>query len=315
MMDARQSMKATIGAMLDGTMDAVEATTLLSAQDLHRIMPEQLAGAVDAVMERANPFPAFADAVDCCGTGGDGQHSLNISTATALVVASCGVQVAKHGNRAVSSRSGSADVLAALGVNIEAATHTLERCLHEVGIAFLFAPNFHTGFARVAPLRKALGKRTIFNLLGPLCNPAHVRRQLIGVFDKALIPTYTAACQLLGREHVLIVHGEDGADECSISTPTLTNTHTITPLDAGLPYHAPDALKGGDAAHNAAALYDMLSGAHGAYRDAVLLNAAALLMVADIADDLKTAAVLAAEAIDSGRSLAVLEKLKQVSHE
>ncbi|MFZ4124772.1 MAG: anthranilate phosphoribosyltransferase, partial [Rickettsiales bacterium] len=224
MIDARQSMRATIGAMLDGSTDAASATEFLTAQTLHTITPEQLAGAVDAVMERANPFPTFADAVDCCGTGGDGKHTLNVSTATAIVVAACGVQVAKHGNRAVSSRSGSADVLAALSVNIEASTQTLERCLREVGIAFLFAPNFHPGFARIAPLRKAIGTRTIFNLLGPLCNPAHVNRQLIGVFDAALIPTYTAACQLLGRENVMIVHGEDGVDECSISAPTLTNT-------------------------------------------------------------------------------------------
>lgn len=315
MMDARQSMKATIGAMLDGTMDPAESTAFLTSHALATIMPEQLAGAVDAVMARAKPFPAFPEAMDCCGTGGDGKHTLNVSTATALVVAACGVQVAKHGNRAVSSSSGSADVLAALGVNIEAAPHTLERCLRGVGIAFLFAPNFHPGFAQVAPLRKAIGTRTIFNLLGPLCNPAHVQRQLIGVFDKALIPTYAAACQLLGRENVLIVHGEDGVDECSISAPTLTSTHTITPLDAGLHYHAPDALAGGDAAHNAAALVALLEGAHGAYRDAVLLNAAAALMLADIADDLKSAATLAAEAVDSGRALAILETLKKVSHE
>jgi len=315
MIDARDSMKATIGAMLDGTMGALEATEFLSAQELHRIMPEQLAGAVDAVMARANPFPAFPDALDCCGTGGDGKHTLNVSTATAIVAAACGVQMAKHGNRAVSSSSGSADVLAALGVNIEASTRTLEKCLREANIAFLFAPNFHPGFAHVAPLRKAIGKRTIFNLLGPLCNPARVNRQLIGVFDKALIQTYAASCQLLGRTNVTIVHGEDGVDECSISAATHTNTHTITPLDAGLQYHAPDALAGGDAEHNALALTALLEGVPGAYRDAVLLNTAALLMVADVADDLRSAAALAAEAIDSGRSLAVLGKLKRVSHE
>lgn len=315
MIDARQSMRATIGAMLDGTMDAAEATSFLMSRDLNSITPEQLAGAVDAVMERANPFPAFHDALDCCGTGGDGKHTVNVSTAVAIVAASCGLQIAKHGNRAVSSSSGSADVLTALGVNIEASTKTLQRCLNEANIAFLFAPNFHPGFARIAPLRKAIGKRTIFNLLGPLCNPAKVQRQLIGVFDKSLIPTYTAACQLLGRADVTIVHGEDGVDECSISAPTLTNTHTITPLDAGLQYHAPDALAGGDAQHNASALIALLEGAPGAYRDAVLLNTAALLVLADVADDLRSAAALAAEAIDSGRSLAILGKLKQVSHE
>jgi anthranilate phosphoribosyltransferase len=315
MIDARQSMKATIGAMLDGTMDTVEATSFLTAQELQTITPEQLAGAVDAVMARAKPFRAFPDAVDCCGTGGDGKHTLNVSTATAIIVAACGVPVAKHGNRAVSSSSGSADVLAALGVNIEASAQTLETCMHDMGIAFLFAPNFHPGFAHVAPLRKAIGTRTIFNLLGPLCNPARVNRQLIGVFDKALIPTYAAACQLLGRTNVMIVHGEDGVDECSISAPTFTNTHMITPLDAGLQYHAPDALKGGDATHNAAALTALLEGAHGAYRDAVLFNSAAVLMLADIADDLKSVALLAANAIDSGRAIAILERLKKVSHE
>lgn len=315
MIDARQSMRATIGAILDGTYAPIDSISFLREFDPTRVTPEQLAGAVDAVMERANPFPAFPDALDCCGTGGDGKHTLNVSTATAIVAAACGLQIAKHGNRAVSSSSGSADVLTALGVNIEASTKTLERCLREVGIAFLFAPTFHPGFAAVAPIRKEIGTRTIFNLLGPLCNPAHVQRQLIGVFDKALIPTYAAACQLLGRADVTIVHGEDGVDECSISTPTLTNTHTITPLDAGLQYHAPDSLKGGDAAYNATALNDLLSGKVGAYRDAVLLNAAALLVLADVADDLRSAAALAAEAVDSGRALAILGKLKQVSHE
>lgn len=315
MIDARQSMKTTIGAMLDGTMDPADSTEFLLANDPLHITHEQLAGAVDAVMERANPFPAFPDALDCCGTGGDDKQTLNVSTATAIVAAACGVQIAKHGNRAVSSKSGSADVLAALGVNIDASAKTLAKCLNEIGIAFLFAPHFHSGFAKVAPLRKAMGGRTIFNLLGPLCNPARVQRQLIGVFDKALIPTYAATCQLLGRTNVMIVHGEDGVDECSISATTHTNTHYFAPMDAGLQYHSPDALKGGDVGHNATALNDMLSGNAGAYRDAVLLNTAALLTIADVADDLKSASALAAEAIDSGRSLATLERLKKVSYE
>lgn len=318
-MNLRSAMKLSIGTMLDGKMPPETMRQLLPMLPVETITAEELAGAVEAVMERAVTFSPQSDAVDCCGTGGDGQYSLNISTATAIVVAATGTKVAKHGNRAVSSKSGSGDVLAALGVNIDAAPAILNRCLNKVGLAFFFAQRFHPGFAHVASIRRELGGRTIFNLLGPLCNPARVSRQLIGVFDRRLIPTYVEAARLLGRKSVLVVHGEDGFDECSISAATLGatfhQTFRFTPEDAGLSLHAADAIKGGDAATNAQALRTMLSGVKGAYRDAVLLNAAATLLAAEKTPDLRAGVARAAEAIDSGKALHTLDALIKVSHE
>jgi anthranilate phosphoribosyltransferase len=318
-MNLRSAMRLSIGTMLDGEMSPEMMRQLLPMLPVETITPEELAGAVEAVMERAVTFSPQSDAVDCCGTGGDGQHSLNISTATAIVVAATGTKVAKHGNSAVSSKSGSADVLAALGVNIDAAPAILNRCLNKVGLAFFSAQRFHPGFAHVASIRRELGGRTIFNLLGPLCNPARVTRQLIGVFDKKLIPTYVAAARLLGHRSVLVVHGEDGLDECSISTTTFATdferSYAFTPEEAGLDRHPPDALKGGDAEANASALKALLSGVKGAYRDAALLNAAATLLAAEKASDLRAGVARASEAIDSGQALHTLHALIKVSHE
>ncbi|MFN7612051.1 MAG: anthranilate phosphoribosyltransferase [Alphaproteobacteria bacterium] len=318
-MNLRSAMKLSIGTMLDGKMPPETMRQLLPMLPVETITAEELAGAVEAVMERAVTFSPQSDAVDCCGTGGDGQYSLNISTATAIVVAATGTKVAKHGNRAVSSKSGSGDVLAALGVKIDASPAILNRCLREVNLAFFFAQKFHPGFGHVVSVRRELGQRTIFNLLGPLCNPARVSRQLIGVFDRCLIPTYVEAARLLGRKSVLVVHGEDGFDECSISAATLGatfhQTFRFTPEDAGLSLHAADAIKGGDAATNAQALRTMLSGVKGAYRDAVLLNAAATLLAAEKTPDLRAGVARAAEAIDSGKALHTLDALIKVSHE
>jgi anthranilate phosphoribosyltransferase len=287
-----------------GDMPPEMMRQLLPMLPVETISPEELAGAVEAVMECAVTFSPQPDAVDCCGTGGDGQHSLNISTATAIVVAATGTKVAKHGNSAVSSKSGSADVLAALGVKIDAAPAILNRCLRDVGLAFFFAQQFHPGFKHVAGIRRELGQRTIFNLLGPLSNPARVPRQLIGVFDRRLIPTYVEAARLLGRASVLVVHGEDGGDECSISAATLgatlRQTIRFTPEDAGLTRHAMGVLSGGDAKANAQALRTMLSGVAGAYRDAVLLNAAAARLVAGRAATLPEGVAAARESLDSG---------------
>jgi anthranilate phosphoribosyltransferase len=318
-MNLRSAMRLSIGTMLDGDMPPETMRQLLPMLPVETITPEELAGAVEAVMERAVTFSPQPNAVDCCGTGGDGQHSLNISTATAIVVAATGTKVAKHGNSAVSSKSGSADVLAALGVKIDAAPAVLNRCLREVNLAFFFAQQFHPGFKHVAGVRRELGQRTIFNLLGPLCNPARVPRQLIGVFDRRLIPTYVEAARLLGRTSVLVVHGEDGGDECSISAATLgatlRQTIRFTPEDAGLTLHAAGALSGGDAETNAKALRTMLSGVEGAYRDAVLLNSAATLLAAEKTPDLRAGATLAAGVIDSGHALKTLDALVKVSHE
>ena len=315
----RTAMKLSIGAMLDGVMPESEMLSYLPMLPVETIRAEELAGAVEAVMERAVRFPPQPDSVDCCGTGGDGKESLNVSTAAAILVAACGVSVAKHGNRAVSSKSGSADVLTALGVKVDAPPLMLSRCLQEAGIAFFFAPQFHPGFARVAEVRRAIGKRTIFNLLGPLCNPARISRQLIGVFDKRLIRTYVEAARLLGRKSVLVVHGEDGLDECSVSGATFaadfTHSYEFTPEDAGLTRHPPEALRGGDAKANAEAMHALFSGQLGAYRDAALLNAAATLQMAGKVASLRDGVAMAANAITSQRALAVLAQLKGMTHE
>lgn len=315
----RTAMKLSIGAMLDGVMPESEMLSYLPMLPVEKIRAEELAGAVEAVMERAVTFPPQPDSVDCCGTGGDGKESLNVSTAAAILVAACGVSVAKHGNRAVSSKSGSADVLTELGVKVDAPPLILSRCLQEAGIAFFFAPQFHPGFARVAEVRRAIGKRTIFNLLGPLCNPARVSRQLIGVFDKRLIRTYVEAARLLSRKSVLVVHGEDGLDECSVSAATFaadfTRSYQFTPEDAGLTRHPPEALRGGDVKANAEAMHALFSGQLGAYRDAALLNAAATLQMAGKVASLRDGVAMAANAITSQRALAVLAQLKGITHE
>lgn len=310
-------MESSIGQLLDGTLAGDDAIAWLSALDISQISPEQLAGAVDAVMARALPFPAQPEAVDCCGTGGDGRLTYNISTAAAFVVAARGVQVAKHGNRAITSKSGSADVLEALGVNTHLTPGQTAQVLDEVGICFLYAPIFHPGFAKVAPIRKAVGRRTIFNLLGPLCNPARVQRQLIGVFAPEYTSLMAEACALLGRTHVMAVHGEDGTDEVSITGNTQVAHYqngklryaTIRPQDAELRPQEGRALVGGNSAQNALALRDVLSGLESPYADAVLLNAAALLMVADKAPTLYEGVVLAKSVIARGEALKKLDQL------
>lgn len=320
-MSQREDMATTIGQLLDGELASNVATELLTSIDITRINAHQMAGAVDAVMARAKPFHTYPDALDCCGTGGDGRHTLNISTAAAFVVAARGVQVAKHGNRAVTSKSGSADVLEALGVNPDMSPKQAERVLETVGITFLYAPMFHPGFARVAPIRKAIGKRTIFNLLGPLCNPARVRRQLIGVFAPEYCALLAETCQLLGHERVMVVHGDDGTDELSISGTTHVaqlidkkiSYSSFRPQDAGLPTHEGKALIGGDATGNARRLRDVLDGLPSAYTDAVLYNAAAMLMVADKVPSLNEGVALARSAIARGEARKKLDQLVEAS--
>lgn len=260
---------------------------------------------------------APAHAIDVCGTGGDGAHSLNISTAVAIVVAACGVPVAKHGNRAASSKAGAADTLEALGLNLDRAAATAEATIGDLGIAFFFAQTYHPVLGRMAPIRRAIGRRTIFNLLGPLANPAGVTRQLLGVARVDYLDTVAGALDLLGSEAAMIVAGEENLDELSIAGPSravsigacgaLSGKTTITPEDAGLARHPLDAIRGGDAAFNAAALRRLLQGKAGAYRDAVLLNAAAALVVAGEVADLRTGADEAAEAIDKGLAKALLD--------
>lgn len=306
--------EALFGRMLDGEMaDQAIAETLIELADRGETAAE-VAGAVQAMRARMKRISAPVNAIDVCGTGGDGQHSLNVSTAVALVVAACEVPVAKHGNRAASSLAGGADTLEALGLNLARASEIAEQTLTDLGIAFLFAQAHHPALGRIAPIRKALGRRTIFNLLGPLANPAGVTRQLVGVSHPNLIALYRDAMQLLGTDAALIVSGAEGLDELSIAGTSYMAAiglpHLpieITPGDAGLTPHSLDDLRGGDAAFNAHALRRLLLGEHGAYRDAVLLNSAAALIVAGQVEDLLEGVEEAAEALDKGLANALLD--------
>lgn len=306
--------EALFGQMLDGELaDEAIAATLIELAERGE-MAAEIAGAVRAMRARMKRITAPSGAIDVCGTGGDGQHSLNVSTAVALVVAACDVPVAKHGNRAASSLAGGADTLEALGLNLARASEMAEQTLGDLGIAFLFAQAHHPALGRIAPIRKALGRRTIFNLLGPLANPAGVTRQLVGVSHPSLIALYRDAMGLLDTEAALIVSGAEGLDELSIEGASYMAAIglpplpiEITPGDAGLIPHPLADLRGGDAAFNAAALKRLLLGERGAYRDAVLLNAAAALMVAGQVSDLLEGAEEAAEALDKGLAKALLD--------
>ena len=306
--------EALFGAMLDGDMADAEIAATLTQLATRGESAEEIAGAVLAMRARMKPVTGPPGAIDVCGTGGDGQHSVNVSTAVALVVAACGVPVAKHGNRAASSLAGGADTLEALGLNLARASELAEVTLPDLGIAFLYAPAHHPALARMAPIRKALGHRTVFNLTGPLANPAGVTRQLVGVAHPKLIALYRDTMRLLGTEAALIVSGEEGLDELSIAGPSHITAigldrfaGEIAPLDAGLMPHPLEGLRGGDAAFNAAALRRMLDGEAGAYRDAVLLNSAAALIVAGQVDDWFEGVEEAAEAIDRGLAKALLD--------
>lgn len=278
---------------------------------------DEIAGAAKVMRAKALHIKAPAGAIDTCGTGGDARGTYNISTGAALVVAACGVPVAKHGNRALSSKSGSADVLAALGVNIDADMALVEKSLAEAGIGFLMAPRHHSAMRHVGPTRVELGTRTIFNLLGPLSNPAGTTRQLIGVFHRQWTRPMAEVLDQLGSTRAWVVHGSDGLDEITTTGATYVSelkdgkvsSFEVTPEDAGLPRADPDDLKGGDPAENAAAITALLAGAPGPYRDIVLINAAAALIVADKAPDLKAGVALAAKAIDSGAAKATLARL------
>jgi anthranilate phosphoribosyltransferase len=262
------------------------------------------------------------DAVDVVGTGGDASGSFNISTCAAFIVAGAGVPVAKHGNRALSSKSGAADVLAALGVKIDLTPEDVGRCIAEVGIGFMFAPAHHPAMKNVGPTRVELGTRTIFNLLGPLSNPAGVKRQMVGTFSKHWVEPMAQVLKNLGAEAIWVVHGSDGLDEITTAGPTsvaaLENgqirTFEVTPEDAGLPRSQPGALRGGDGDANARTLLDVLKGKKSAYRDVSLLNAAAALIVAGKAKTLKDGVALAAKSVDSGEAEGRLDRLIKVSN-
>jgi len=283
---------------------------------------EEITGAVRAMRAKMLVVKAPAEAIDIVGTGGDSSGSYNVSTLASIITAACGVPIAKHGNRAASSKSGASDVLSALGVAVGVTPAQVEACIRDAGIGFMAAPTHHAATRHVAPVRVELGTRTIFNILGPLSNPANVKRQLVGVFSRALLEPLAHVFQNLGSEKVWLVHGSDGLDEMTTTGPNYVSaledgkvrSFEVTPEEAGLPRANPADLKGGDPAYNAAALRAVLDGANSAYRDIAVFNAAAALIVAGKADGLKHGAALAAEAIDSGRARAVLERLVAVSN-
>ncbi len=310
------------GVVMDGQATPAQIGGMLMAMRARGETVPELTGAVTAMRQRMTRIVAPDGAMDVCGTGGDGAASLNISTATTFVLAACGVPVAKHGNKALSSRSGAADVLTALGIEIEPPLEKLSGILRDVGCVFLFAPRHHPALRHAAPVRVELGTRTIFNLTGPMANPAGVTRQLMGVYDPAWLRPVAETLRDLGTEAAWVVHG-GGMDELVLEganhVVALKNggitEFTVTAAAAGLNVSPAAELKGGDAAYNAAALLSLLRGAAGAYRDTVLLNAAAALVVAGRADALPQGVSLAAKAIDEGTALAVLERLKSVSGE
>ncbi|WP_448187409.1 anthranilate phosphoribosyltransferase [Azospirillum sp. sgz301742] len=283
---------------------------------------EEITGAARIMRSKAIPIEAPPGTIDTCGTGGDGSGTYNISTAAALVVAACGVPVAKHGNRALSSKSGAADVLAALGVNLDCDMSLVRKALWEAGIGFLMAPRHHLAMRNVGPTRVELGTRTVFNLLGPLSNPATAKRQLLGVFSPQWVEPLAHVLKRLGSDVAWVVHGQ-GLDEITTTGSTKVaqlkdgdvTVFEVTPQDAGLSAASSEALKGGDAHENAAAMRALLDGAPGAYRDIVLLNAAAALIVGGKVDDLKSGVNLARQAIDSGGARTVLQRLVSITNE
>lgn len=286
--------------------------------------PEVIAGSVQAMRENFTPIPAPPGRIiDTCGTGGDGANTFNISTAAALITAACGAVVAKHGNRSVSSRSGSADVLGALGVNTAAGPETMQRCLEKASIAFLFAPTLHPAMKHAIGPRREIGIRTIFNILGPLSNPAGAKYGILGVYEEARVRPLAEAALALGAEHLFVVHGSDGLDEitltgsshlCEVRNGTISE-YTLTPEEVGLSRCSPQELAGGDPDENARTIRAVLEGTKGPARDIACLNAAPALVAAGLAESIQSAIPLAQQAIDEGKALNVLETLIEWSRE
>lgn len=307
--------EAAFSAMFDGDLpDEAIADFLVALSDRGETAAE-IAGAARAMRARMIPISAPANAIDVCGTGGDGHHTLNVSTAVALVVAACGVPVAKHGNRAASSKAGAADTLEALGLDLDRAMETAEETLGDLGICFLFAVRHHPAMGRIMPIRKKLARRTIFNLMGPLANPARVRRQLVGIARPAYVPIYAEALARLGTERSFVVSGDEGLDELSLAggnelaevVDGEVRMKRVDAAEAGLPHAPIEALRGGDPQHNAAELHKLLLGETGPYRDAVLFNAAGALLMAGEVETWAEGAEEAAEAIDKGLAKALLD--------
>jgi anthranilate phosphoribosyltransferase len=326
---SREEARAVMTEVLAGHCSDAQIAALLVALHMKGETVEEIVGFAEAIRAAAVPLELHANSVldasgtgrdalvDTCGTGGDASGTFNISTATALVVAGAGVRVAKHGNRSVTSKCGSADVMEALGVNIQLPAARVAACLEEVGIAFLFAPALHSAMKHVQTARRELRLRTVFNLLGPLTNPARATCQVVGVYSADLVEKLAEALSMLGLHRALVVHGSDGLDEITITGPTRiaevrdgqVHSYEVTPEEFGLQRGTLDDISGGDAAGNATLIRGVLEGKKSARRDVVLLNAAAALVAAGRTDHLRGAVPLAAEAIDSGAALAKLQAL------
>ncbi len=308
-------------ALMEGGESDARIAGFLTGLAAQGELPADIAAGARVMRSRMTRIQAPEGAIDTCGTGGDGKGAYNISTAAALVAAGAGAIVAKHGNRAASSKSGSSDVLAALGLNLDCPASLVERSLHEAGAGFLYAPAHHSAVRHVGPARQALGIRTVFNLLGPLSNPAGVKRQLLGVYHARWLVPMAEALQALGCEHALVICGQDGMDEISTTAPTdiaelkdgTIRTFTFDPAEAGITRASEADLRGGDAAFNAQAIRALLDGVPGPFRDIVLLNAGAALVVAGLARDIPDGAQQAAAAIDDGRAARVLQTMIAIS--
>jgi anthranilate phosphoribosyltransferase len=316
-----EDAEAFFSACLRGEPTAAQIAAAVTAMRLRGETVGEITACARALRREAMVLDHPYDVIDVCGTGGDGAHTLNISTAVAFVAAGCGLKVAKHGTRAVSSKSGSSDVLAALGVNLEANADQNRRALDEAGVCFLFAPAHHRALRHVMPVREQLGFRTIFNILGPLSNPANAKRQVLGVFSARWVEPLARVLGALGATRAWVVHG-DGLDEITTTGPTQVaewrdgglRLFNITPEAVGLPRAALADLRGGDPRHNADALHKLLKGAPGAYRDVVLLNAAAALLVSERVETLREGVDLASEAIDNGSAARALSVMIEVTN-
>ena len=319
---SRDEAASAFDAVMSGEATPSQMGGLLMALRVRGETVDEITGAVSAMRAKMLRVTAPADAVDIVGTGGDGSGSVNVSTCASFIVAGAGITVAKHGNRALSSRSGAADVLSSLGVKIDLSPDEVGRCIREAGIGFMFAPAHHPAMKNVNPSRVELATRTIFNLLGPLSNPAGVKRQMVGVFSRQWVQPLAHVLKNLGAESVWVVHGADGLDEITLTGPTSVaslesgniRTFEVSPEEAGLSLVAGEALKGGDATANAVALQGVLDGKPGAFRDVALLNAAAAMIVAGRAKTLKEGVAIGREALDSGAAAARLKQLIAVSN-
>lgn len=318
----REETQDAFTILMSGEATPAQIGGLLMAMRVRGESVEEFVGAVAAMRAKMLPVDAPSDAIDIVGTGGDNSGSYNVSTCAAIVAAGAGLKVAKHGNRSLSSKSGAADVLISLGVNLELSPGQISDCIEEANIGFMFAPAHHSAMRHVGPARVELGTRTIFNLLGPMCNPASAKRQVLGVFSpKWLLPVAKTLAEL-GSEKIWVVHGE-GLDEITVTGTThvaalqdgKVTTFDITPADGGLPNHELSEILGGDADYNAAALSRVLDGEQSAYRNIVLLNAGAAMVVGDKADDLKDGVEMAGQAIDNGNARAALDNLIRVSNQ